>query len=713
MTEKTSDEFLEQFSTSRNGLSQTEAERRLKYYGPNELRKEKKITALSIFLSQFKNALIILLLFASILSLFLGEKLESFAMFFIIFLTATLGFMQEYRAEKAIEALKKATAPLAVVYRNGILKKIHSREVVVGDIIYLESGDVVCADCKVIELSNLQIDESSLTGESVPNKKIIDFSSQKKESLAFMNTIVTAGKGRAVVTAIGMNTKMGEIAEVIQKTEETKTPLQIKFEEMGRQIGIMAIILISSISLLSYIRGTSSFEEIILFALTLTVATVPASLPVVVTVGLSMGAKQLSKKNMLIKKLTAAESLGSTTFICSDKTGTLTKNQMTITDIYTAEKIINVSGRGYEPKGDFFSGDEKLKPEELELLLRIGYLCNNAKLTNEKGKYSIIGDPTEGSLVVLGEKGGIADKKIREDFEYIEELPFDSDRKTMSVIFQNKLENKKEAYVKGAPDLLINLCDRIREGGKLRKITEKDKERILKANDDFAKKALRVLGLAYKEVDDSEEYTIEKIEKNLIFVGLVGMIDPPRDGVKKSIEQCRTAGINLMIITGDFPTTAKTIAEQIGLFSKEDLMITGEELEKMSDEEFESKIEKIRIVARSQAIQKMRIVEALQKKGHIVAMTGDGVNDAPALKKADIGVAMGITGTEVSKEVSKAILVDDNFSTIVNAVKEGRNIYDKMIKSARYLLSCNAGEIMSMLIAILLNFPLPLIPLQI
>ncbi|MCK5476712.1 MAG: HAD-IC family P-type ATPase, partial [Candidatus Aenigmarchaeota archaeon] len=413
MTEKTSDEFLEQFSTSRNGLSQTEAERRLKYYGPNELRKEKKITALSIFLSQFKNALIILLLFASILSLFLGEKLESFAMFFIIFLTATLGFMQEYRAEKAIEALKKATAPLAVVYRNGILKKIHSREVVVGDIIYLESGDVVCADCKVIELSNLQIDESSLTGESVPNKKIIDFSSQKKESLAFMNTIVTAGKGRAVVTAIGMNTKMGEIAEVIQKTEETKTPLQIKFEEMGRQIGIMAIILISSISLLSYIRGTSSFEEIILFALTLTVATVPASLPVVVTVGLSMGAKQLSKKNMLIKKLTAAESLGSTTFICSDKTGTLTKNQMTITDIYTAEKIINVSGRGYEPKGDFFSGDEKLKPEELELLLRIGYLCNNAKLTNEKGKYSIIGDPTEGSLVVLGEKGGIADKKIR------------------------------------------------------------------------------------------------------------------------------------------------------------------------------------------------------------------------------------------------------------------------------------------------------------
>ncbi len=712
MKTKTPDEFLKQFSTSKDGLNEKEAQRRLEHYGHNELKRAKKAGVFSIFLSQFKNALIILLIFACILSLFLGEKLESFAMFFIILLTAVMGFVQEYRAEKAIEALKKQTAPMALVYRDGVARKILAKDIVVGDIISLEAGDVVCADCKLIEAYYIQADESSLTGESVPNKKSIDFSSSKKESMAFMSTIVTAGKATAVVIATGMKTQIGQIADVIQATKETQTPLQIKFDQMAKQIGGIVIVLIVMISVLSYLQG-NTFEAIVMFALTLTVAAVPNSLPVVVTVGLSIGAKQLAKKNMLIKKLTAAESLGATTFICSDKTGTLTRNQMTVTDIYMGGRTVEVEGRGYEPKGEFYLNGKTAFPDDLELLLRIGYLCNNAKLTRNDGKYGIIGDPTEGSLIVLGQKGGLEEKVIKNDFSFIEELPFDSDRKRMSVIYENTKNGKKEAYVKGAPDLLIDLCDTILcKDGKIRKITKKDKEEIINANEDFAKKALRVLGFAYRSVDGSD-YATDIIEKDLCFVGLAGMIDPPRKGVRKSIEQCRTAGINVMIITGDHPATARAIAEEIGLFEEGNIMITGDDLEKMTDAELNVKIENIRIIARSQAIQKMRIVSMLQEKGHIVAMTGDGVNDAPALKKADIGVAMGITGTEVSKEVSKAILVDDNFSTIVNAVGEGRNIYDKMIKSVRYLLSCNAGEIMTMLIAILLKFPLPLIPLQI
>ncbi|RLG14143.1 MAG: ATPase [Candidatus Nanohalarchaeota archaeon] len=712
MKSKTPDDFLEQFSTSKEGLSESEAKRRLRHYGHNELEQGKKATAISIFLDQFKNALIILLIFACVLSLFLGEKLESFAMFFIIILTAIMGFVQEWRAEKAIEMLKNETAPMAVVCRGGRIKKIPAREVVTGDIVYLEAGDIVCADCKILTLSNLQIDESSLTGESVPVKKIIDLSSSKRESMAFMNSIVTVGKATAVVATTGMKTEIGKIAGAIQETEETKTPLQVKFNQMAKQIGVIVISLIVLVSVSSYLSSDIALEAIIMFALALTVAAVPNSLPVVVTVGLSVGAKQLSGKNMLIKKLTAAESLGATTFICSDKTGTLTKNQMTITHVYTSGRIINIGGEGYEPKGDFYIENEKTSPEKLQLLLRIGYLCNNAKLVKNNGKYEIIGDPTEGALIVLGQKGGIREEKIKKDFEFMEELSFDSDRKRMSSIYMNKSSGKKEVYVKGAPDLLIGLCDRIYEDGKIRKITEKDRKLVLKTNDEFAKKALRILGLAYSLTEYSVS-SIEKTEKNLVFIGLVGMIDPPRSEVKESIEQCKTAGIKVMVITGDYSATARAIARQIGLFKEGDLLLSGQEIQKMTDEELEEKIEDIRIIARSQAIQKMRIIDILQKKSHIVAMTGDGVNDAPALKKADIGVAMGITGTEVSKEVSKAILVDDNFSTIVNAVGEGRNIYDKMIKSVRYLLPCNAGEIITMLIAIAFKLPLPLIPLQI
>tara|TARA_Y100000031_G_C8240783_1_gene395596 strand:- start:143 stop:2824 length:2682 start_codon:yes stop_codon:yes gene_type:complete len=708
---------FELLKSSKTGLTSSDSKRRLQKYGPNELEKGKKISAFQIFVNQFKNALILLLIGAGVLSLFLGETVESIAMFGIVLLNAILGFVQEFRAEKAIEALQKISAPTAKVLRNGKQIKIAAKDVVPGDILLLEEGDIVPADSRIFESHSMQIDEACLTGESVPSKKIITpykvgTSIASQENMAFMSTIVTYGKGRSIVTGTGMNTEFGKIAKSLETTVETKTPLQTKFQQMAKQIGIISLGLILIVFVAGIWQGAMSWAEMLLVALALTVSTIPNSLPVIVTVGLSVGTKKLAKKNMLIRKLPAAESLGAATIICSDKTGTITKNQMTVTDVYFDNKKIKVTGSGYNPVGDFLVNSKKISAKNLELLLRIGYLCNNAKLNKKANKYKVVGDPTEGSLIVLGKKAKLEEEYMHKHFTLVEELPFDSNRKKMSVIFKNKINNKNEAYVKGAPDLLVQVCDRIYENGKIRKITKKDKNNVLKMNNAYASNALRVLGMAYKEVKTTK-YSIDNIEKGLIFIGLVGMIDPPREEVKKSIKQCQTAGIKVMIITGDHSVTAKAVAEKIGLFKKGDLVLSGEEMEKLSDSELEKKIDKIRIVARALPIQKSRIVNALQKRGHVVAMTGDGVNDAPALKKADIGIAMGITGTDVSKEVSDTTLVDDDFSSIVTAIGIGRNIYDKMIKSAKYLLSCNAGEVTAVLIAVLLKFPLPLLPLQI
>jgi len=699
------------------GLNSSEAKTRLEKYGYNELKKAKKLTPFKIFISQFKNALLLLLIFAGILSLILGEKIESIAIFGILLLNAVLGFIQEYRAEKAMEALEKLSTPYARVVRDEKEQKIPAKELVPGDIVLLEAGDIIPADSRLIEVSSLQVDEASLTGESVPSKKVIEELKEgttvsDQENMVFMGTASTYGKGRCVVTSTGMKTEFGKIAHSLQTTKEVQTPLQKKFAKLAKQIGIIAVILIITVLISGTIQGTLSFGQMVLFALALTVSTIPNSLPIIVTVSLSMGSKRLVKKNMLIKKLPAAESLGAATVICSDKTGTITKNQMTITKIYTNKNVIKITGTGYKPEGNFYIGNEQINPKKIELLLRIGYLCNNSKLVEKEGQYSIIGDPTEGSLVVLGKKGNLHDIYLHHNFSLVEELPFDSDRKMMSVIFKNKIDSKTEAYVKGAPDLLLDKCDRILEDGKIRTMTRQDKEKIAKQNESFAEQALRVLGIAYRELAENIKHDIKNVEKELIFVGLVGMIDPPREEVKEAVAKCDKAGIKITIITGDHAITTKAVAKQIGLFKPGDLVITGDEVEKMSDEELEEKIEKIRIIARALPIQKLRVVDALQKKGHIVAMTGDGVNDSPALKKADIGIAMGITGTDVSKEVAKAVLVDDNFATIVNAIEEGRNIYSKMIKSAKYLLSCNTGEITSVFTAIMLKFPLPLLPLQ-
>ncbi len=713
-------EVIKLFGTSlEKGLSDSEAKKRLEEYGYNELKKEKGITPFQIFINQFKNAFLMLLALAGILSLFLGEKIEAVAIFGILLLNAILGFVQEFKAERAIEALKKISSPMALVLRNGAPKKIPAKELVPGDILLLEEGEIVPADARIIKSSSLQIEESSLTGESVPSKKITSkykakMSVSDQENMAFMGTIVTYGKGRAVVTRTGMHTELGKIAKSLQTTEETKTPLQIKFEQLAKEIGIVAIILILLVLVLGTFKEGFGFGEMLLFALALTVSTVPNSLPIIVTVSLSMGAKRLSKKNMLIKKLPAAESLGAVTMICSDKTGTITKNEMTVTRIFSNNKVIRVSGTGYNPEGEFFENNKKIKTLPHELLFRIGHLCNSAALTKKGKNYSIVGDPTEGSLIVLGKKSGLEHKFS--EYKVMEEIPFDSQRKRMSVICKEKSTGNLFLYSKGAPDLLLEKCKKISINGKVRNLTKKDKENILKINNDFGENALRVLGMAYKKLDKKTRLSnpSKNLEKDLVFVGLVGMIDPPREEIKHSLASCEEAGIKVMIITGDHAATTKAIAKKVGLIKEGDNseILTGPQIESMSDEALEKVIHKVKIIARALPMQKLRIVKALRKRGHIVAMTGDGVNDAPALKKADIGIAMGITGTDVAKEVSKAILVDDNFSTIVNAIMEGRNIYDKMIKSARYLLACNTGEITSVLVAVLLSFPLPILPLQ-
>ncbi|MGV8086187.1 MAG: cation-translocating P-type ATPase [Candidatus Woesearchaeota archaeon] len=739
-------EVYSRLESSETGLTETEANIRLKKYGYNEFIQKNKHPILKIFFNQFKNFLILLLIGAALISLFVGEHLEFYGISAIILLTIVLGFIQEYRAEQAMDALEKISAPFATIFRDNKDEKIPARELVPGDMVHLTEGDIVPADVRLISSDGIEIDEASLTGESVPSRKTVEqlatgLPLSDHTNIAFSGTIVTKGNAKGMVFATGKNTEFGKIASSIDQMKDTATPLQIKFEKMAKQLTVIVLALVFVVFVVSIINMDSSdagwtklIAGLFIFSLSLAVAAVPSALAAIVTISLSRGAKRLASKNMIIKKLPAAESLGSVTIICSDKTGTLTKNQMTITKILSNDKVIDVTGSGYLPVGEFHEGDNNFVQKDIDslgLLFKIGYLCNDSKLVNSltesdistkkeniiggftDDKWSIIGDPTEGSLLVLAKKGAMDEKIVEKKHTKIQELPFDSDRKLMSSIFKNSDTKKNEAYIKGAPDVVLTLCTKIYIKGKVRKLTQKDRNKILKYNDEFANDALRVLALAYRDVSTIKNYTISNVEKDLVFVGLVGMIDPPREGLKEALEQCNTAGIKVMMITGDHPVTATAIAKQIGLLKEGDRVLTGSQLEKLSEIELEQRIDNIRIIARALPIQKTRIVTALQKRGHVVAMTGDGVNDAPALKKADVGIAMGITGTDVSKEVAKAILADDNFATIVNAIAEGRNIYDRILKSTKYLLACNVGEVTTVFFAVLLRLPLPLITLQI
>ncbi len=706
-------EVIRILNSTPKGLSSREAEIRLQKFGANAIPKGEKTSAFGLFFKQFKDPLLVLLILAGILSVFIGEAVEGAAMFIIVLLNAILGFVQEYQAEKAMEALQKMAAPEAKVLRDGVEQKIPASKIVPGDVIQLVAGDIVPADARLTEVASLQADEASLTGESVPAQKSLmpcqpEAPLADQQSMVFMGTIVTYGKGKAIVARTGVNTEFGKISFSLRSTKKVQTPLQKKFDQLARHIGIAAAVLILIVFVSGMATGTLSFLEMLVFALALAVATVPIALPTIVTIGLSIGSKLLAKLKMLIKKLPAAESLGAATVICSDKTGTITQNRMSVTEVFFNDQTISIDASGV-----FSVGGKPMNPAEMEVFFRIAYLCNDANENRNGGEESAHGNPTDIALLVASKKAKFERSHFEPHFRFTGELPFDSDRKKVSVIYENKIHHRTEAYVKGAPDFMLDSCTRIYENETVRPLTDIDRKKILSANQRFAENALRVIALAYREVPLSTEHEIEAIEKDLIFVGLAGIIDPPREGVKEAVARCHTAGIKVMMITGDHKTTAIAIAKQIGLYKEGDVSLTGKEIEDMPEKDFEAIIDKLSVAARVLPIQKLKIVEALQKKGHVVAMTGDGINDAPALKKADIGIAMGITGTDVSKEVANGILLDDNFTTIVNAVHEGRNIYDKMVKSAKYLLSCNTGEILVILIAILLQMPLPLIPLQI
>ncbi|MFQ6121567.1 MAG: calcium-transporting P-type ATPase, PMR1-type [Dehalococcoidales bacterium] len=705
-------ETITSLNSNISGLSQEEAQKRLAQFGPNELVKKEKISPWLIFLEQFKSFLIIILLIAVVLSAILGEVADAILIAVIVFFACGLGFVQEYRAERAMEALKKMAAPTASVLREEKEVEIPARELVPGDIILLRTGDRIPADARLIEAINLKTDEAPLTGESVPVDKISDpiqgeVDVGDRRNTVFMGTAAVYGRAKAIVTATGMSTEFGKIAAMLQEVKAERTPLQINLDRMGKWIGIGALTLCFLLAGLGIMRGHEILEMFI-WGVALAVAAVPEALPAVVVISLALGVRRMVKRHALMRKLPAVETLGCTTFICSDKTGTLTQDQMTVRRIYVNGKLIDVTGVGYEPKGDFYLNGTAVEPEQdpaLQKLLDISALCNDTSLTSVNGTWRIKGDPTEGALVVAAAKADLWQKERNSQFPRLSEIPFSSETKRMTTVHQTP--QGKIAYSKGAPEVILSSCSHISCNGQERELTNEDRNNILALAQEMASDALRVLGMAYKQLPHTAVIN-ETIEKDMIFVGLAGMIDPPREEVKEAVKLCDLAGIKSVMITGDHKLTAIAIAKELGLL-KEGVALSGAELDKLSDKEFEDLVERIEVYARVSPAHKLRVVEALAKKGHVVAMTGDGVNDAPALKKADIGVAMGITGTDVTKEAADMVLTDDNFASIVAAVEEGRGIFGNIKKYLMYLLSSNIGEILVMAGAILFGplFGLP------
>ncbi len=703
------------------GLLPEEITKRQEEFGPNQLAEKPGRSPFSIFLDQFKDFIIWVLIGAALVSGFLQEWVDALAIICIVIINAILGFMQEHRAEKSLAALKKMSSPTSRVIRNGRQEVIPSEEIVPGDLVELEAGDHVPADGRIVYATgNFSSHEASLTGESTSVTKSDarlekeDTPLADRENMLFMGTSVVSGKARAVITSTGMQTELGKIAGLIQNIEDNTTPLQKKLEEFGKIIVYISFFLVAIIFILGYFKG-QKLLDLFLTAVSLAVAAIPEGLPAVVTIALALGVQRMVKRHCLIRKLPSVETLGCTSVICSDKTGTLTKNEMTVQEMYHAGEHFSISGIGYKPKGDFLADSKKINPHDfpgLERLLRASVLCNGASLAHEQGVYSITGDPTEGSLLTAAAKAGIQKGDMEKEYEFHEEIPFDSDRKQMTIIRRHS--GKYVAFVKGAPDVLLNHCKDIDENKSVKPLDASTRESIMKANAGLADKAMRVLAFAYREMDSiPDKVEAAAIEKDLVFLGLIAMIDPPRPEVKLAIRQCKYAGIRSVMITGDHKNTAVAIARDLGFYQDDSLAFTGEELDRLTEEEFMNNVDKTVVYARVSPEHKLRIVKAWRDKGEIVAMTGDGVNDAPAVKEADIGVAMGITGTDVTKEVSEMVITDDNFASIVSAVEEGRGIFDNIRKFIHYLLSCNVGEILVMFVASLLNFKPPLLPIQI
>jgi Ca2+-transporting ATPase len=715
------DTVMERLGTTEDGLSDNEVKLRQEKYGFNELTAGRRVTPLEILLNQFKDIFVIMLLVAVGFSIIVGyyeaaqhpgpsslveDYADAIVIGAIVLMNAFVGFIQEYRSEKALEAMQKLTAPTANVIREGEEITINARELVPGDILMLESGDRIATDARLFEVVNLQTDEAPLTGESTPVSKLItplkvDIAVGDRKNMVFMATHTTYGRGKGVVTSTGMSTEFGKIAEAVQEAEEVETPLKRKLAAFAKRLAIIVIVLCIIIFILGALEGGFGIEPIIrsfMTAVALAVSVVPEALPAIVTVTLAFGARDLARQNAVIRRLSSAETLGSTTVICSDKTGTLTKGEMTVRQLYINDKIFDVSGVGYEPIGNVSVNGEEINPAEeagMELLLRIGSLCSNVRLTrDDSGRWTIRGDPTEGALLVAAEKMGIGQDTIENEYPRLHEIPFSSERKRMTTVHVEP-SGDKVAYLKGAPEIVLERSTHIFREGREEILSDDKKKEILTFNEKMAGNALRVLGMAYKKLPEViSDFDEEVIEKNLVFVGLEGMIDPPRDEAIAANTVCEKAGIKTVMITGDHKLTAMAVSKEIGILKEGNLSLEGRELDNITDEDFDNMVEDVTVYARVSPQHKLRIVKALKNKGHIVAMTGDGVNDAPAIKNADIGVGMGITGTDVTKEASDMVLADDNFATIVTAVHGGRVIYDNIRKYIRLLLSSNFDEVL-------------------
>jgi Ca2+-transporting ATPase len=708
-------------TNTQKGLISEDVEKRREKFGWNELEEGEKQSALVLFLSQFKDFMVLVLLGATLISGLLGEYIDAIAIIAIVLINGFLGFFQERKAEKSLNALRELSAPQVTVLREGIWIKIPSKEVVVGDIMRFASGDRIGADIRILQSNNLEIEESALTGESVPTVKHSNVIEQENATLgdlsnmAFMGTMVTRGNGVGVVTGIGMKTAMGEIADMIQNAQSITTPLQRKLEQLGKILIVVALLLTLLVVVAGVVHGHDVYT-MFLAGVSLAVAAIPEGLPAIVTVALSLGVQRMIRKNAIVRKLPAVETLGCASVICSDKTGTMTQNKMTVTHLWSGGTTWTVTGTGYHPEGTFLENEKELNPrheKSLYQLLTFGLLCNHAELKLKEEEFIIDGDPTEGALLVSAMKAGLEREALLTQFTIEKEFPFDSTRKMMSVIVKDK-NGKRFVITKGAPDVLVGISESILWDGKQQYFGGDVLSRVRDSIDELASKALRTIAIAFKPLTDEKSCSREEeAERDLTFIGLQGMIDPPRPEVKQAIQECKEAGIKTIMITGDHLITAKAIARQLGIIHGKSKVMDGKTLNDLSLDQLEEVVEDVSVFARVSPEHKLKIVKALQNRGHIVAMTGDGINDAPAIKSADIGISMGITGTDVAKEASSLILLDDNFATIKAAIKEGRNIYENIRKFVRYLLASNVGEILVMLFAMLLSLPLPIVPIQI
>jgi Ca2+-transporting ATPase len=718
----TPDQVFAALDTGPRGLSESDARERLERHGPNELAAGKQISPWRILLRQFANLLIIILLVATGISFGLGETLDAWVIFAIVLACVLLGFVQEYRAEKAAAALARLAAPVATVIRAGQERVIPAREVVPGDLLVLHTGDRVAADGRLLEEVTLKADEALLTGESTAAGKGLapvaepETAVADRKCMVFGGTVITYGRGRAVVTATGMDTEFGKIARMLEEVAEEPTPLEARMATIARVLGIICLVVAVGASLLGVMRG-HGWLEMLIWGISLAVAAVPESLPAVVTGALAIGTTRMARRRAIVKRLPAVETMGCTTVICTDKTGTLTKNEMTARRLFLDGRIIDVSGSGYEPAGKFQAGDAAVQAQDDPVLAwaaRVATLCNDAALEEIDGAWTVRGDPTEGALLVLGRKAGLDPGELLAAFPRVAEIPFSSEAKRMSTFHQDR--DGVLMCIKGAPERLLARAHQVLTDRGEEPMSPQDREAVREQAARMAHEALRVLGLAYRRLPAVPDLESAAVDPELVWVGLVGMIDPPRPEARQAVEQCRQAGIRVIMVTGDHPDTARAIAREVGIIPRKhqsQTVLTGEEVNRLDDPELEARLPQARVFARVAPEHKLRLVDILKAQGEVVAMTGDGVNDAPALKRADIGVAMGITGTEVTKETAAMILADDNFATLVAAVEEGRAIFDNIKKYLIFLLSCNIAEILVLTGAFFLGLPLPLIALQI